>query len=194
MVIKILVITIVVASIICIIYALQDKTTMSEQGKPKDDKTPLEQLNSSIILLEVVRQAKMVGDEATVQAVMNNTYQGPIPVEIGGHFTSIYPDNLLILSIAGINYAGNLENYVGNFDGVLIPEPKNEFDPNAIKVLWADRKALGYIPKDRTQQVRELIGCKGNEWKHPITGTIDKCQDEEEYNREFYSGIIYIAK
>jgi len=192
--IMMLVVAIVVAIFICMIYALPGKSKMSEQNKPTDDKTLLEQLNSSMQLLEVVRQAKMVGDEATVEAVMNKTYQGPIPVEIGWHFTSIYPDKLLILSISGINYAGNLENYVGNFDGVLIPEPENEFDPNAIKVLCADRKVLGYIPKDRTQQVRELIGCEGNEWKHIITGTIDKCQDDEEYNREFYSGIIYIAR
>lgn len=192
--IMILVVAIVVAIFIWMIYAFPGKSKMSEQNKPKDDKTLLEQLNSSILLLEVVRQAKMVGDDETVEAVMKNTYHGVIPVDIGGHYTSIYPDKLMILGIDGINYRGNLKSYVGNFKGVLVPEPNNEYDPNAIKVVCEDGKHLGYIAEKMTQEVRDFIGVEGSDWRHRITGMIDECQDDDEDDRKFFAGTIYIVK
>jgi len=35
----------------------------------------------------------------------------------------------------------------------LEAEPDNKYDPWAIKVLASDGKMLGYIPKDRTQEI-----------------------------------------
>lgn len=192
--IMILVVAIVVAIFICMIYVLPDKSKMAEQNKPTDIKNLLKDINTSIKLLEVLRQARLVGDKETEKAVLDMEYTGGLPEEVGGRLTSVYPDKLLILGIAGINYAGDLENYVGNFNGVLVPEPENEFDTDAIKVLCADRKHLGYIPKEGTSQVREFIGKDGTGWKHIITGTIKKCQDDEECDRTFYSGTIYIVR
>lgn len=37
---------------------------------------------------------------------------------------------------------------------LLVPEPDNKFDPNAIKVLW-DGIHLGYVPKTETATVRQ---------------------------------------
>ena len=50
--------------------------------------------------------------------------------------------------IAGIRYCGNLSNYVGEFTGWLIAEPDNPHDPNAIKIVHADGKKVGYIPRN----------------------------------------------
>ena len=38
----------------------------------------------------------------------------------------------------------------------LIPDPDNEYDPNAIKVLM-DGKLVGYVPKDETAEVKKLL-------------------------------------
>ncbi len=127
-------------------------------------------------------------------AVMNNEYSGELPNEECGRFTSIYPYKLMILGIAGINYRGNLKSYVGEFKGVLVPEPKNDYDPNAIKIVCEDGKHLGYIAENMTQEVRDFIGVKGSDWRHRITGNIDECQDDEEDDRKFFSGTIYIVK
>ena len=97
-------------------------------------------------LMEVLRQAKMVGDKETEDDVLNGTYDGDMPEELSnGMYTSLF-SNLYIFNIAGINYRGNLSAYVGDFNGVLVPKPKNEYDPNAIMIKCEDGKHLGYIP------------------------------------------------
>lgn len=190
--ILLLVVAVIVIVFIVMINRLPTKKEET-QGKP-DIKNLLKDMNTHIKLLEVLRQARLVGDKETENAVLDMEYTGVLPEEVGGRLTSVYPDKLLILGIAGINYAGDLENYVGKFEGVLVPEPENEFDTDAIKVLCADRKHLGYISKESTSQVREFIGKDGTEWKHIITGVIKKGQDDEECDRTFYSGTIYIVR
>lgn len=162
--------------------------------KTQNDEYLLEIINRQLLILEVMKQSKLVGDEQTRMAVMNNEYSGEFPNEECGRFTSIYPDKLMILGIAGINYRGNLKSYVGDFKGVLVPEPKNDYDPNAIKIVCEDGKHLGYIAESMTQEVRDFIGVKGSDWRHSITGIIDECQDGDEDDRKFFAGTIYIVK
>lgn len=183
-----------VVAVIVIVFIVMINRLPTKKEEKQDIKNLLKDMNTHVKLLEVLRQARLVGDKETENAVLDMEYTGVLPEEVGGRLTSVYPDKLLILGIAGINYAGDLENYVGKFEGVLVPEPENEFDPDAIKVLCADRKHLGYIPKESTRQVREFIGKEGNGWKHIITGVIKKCQDDEECDRTFYSGTIYIVR
>lgn len=158
----------------------------------------LEKMNRFIFLNEVKHQAALVGDQATIEAVDAETYNGPLPNEEHGRFTSIYPDRLMILSIAGINYRGNLSAYVGDFKGVLVPEPKNDYDPKAIKVVCEDGKHLGYVPEFQTDHVRNLIGANVSDpsWRHRITGTIEECEEDtyDDKPRKFFVGEIYIAK
>jgi hypothetical protein len=40
---------------------------------------------------------------------------------------------------------------------ILRNEPENQHDPNAIKILSIDNKMLGYIPKEQTEKINDLI-------------------------------------
>lgn len=171
--------------------------------KVEDERNWMERLKRQTILTEVLRQAKLVGDTDTVQKVTNHPddYDGPMPKqwESGTYFSSIYPDRLLILNIAGINYRGNLKSYVGDFNGVLVPEPKNDYDPNAIMIKCEDGKHLGYIPENMTEDVRYMIGHPDAEgdttWRHRITGHIDE-REEDSYDdavHKYFTGYINLV-
>ena len=82
-------------------------------------------------------------------------------VKDSGYYVSVWPKGRgtgdhLSFNIAGITYRENIGNYIGESVGMLVPEPDNEFDKNAIKVLAGDGKHLGYVPKDVTSQVRHI--------------------------------------
>lgn len=67
------------------------------------------------------------------------------------------PDfDFLEFNIAGMSYRDNIDNYLGECVGTLEPEPTNEYDPNAIKVLANDGHHVGYVPMDQTQHVRNF--------------------------------------
>lgn len=183
--------------------SLRYREKMEKEAMMHDEEraNAIAKMNTLIFVNEVKHQAALVGDQATIEAVDADTYDGPIPYEEHGRFTSIYPDRLLILSIAGINYSGNLRAYVGDFKGVLVPEPKNDYDPKAIKVVCEDGRKLGYVPEYETDNVRRLIGVtdpSNATWRHRITGSIEECEedtyDDDEKPRKFFVGEIYIAK
>lgn len=202
----VIIVFIVVVSIIVFFdhqRSLRYRKKMEEEAMMHDEQRAQEiaRMNTLIFVNEVKHQAALVGDQATIEAVDADTYNGPIPREEHGRFTSIYPDRLLILSIAGINYRGNLSAYVGDFKGVLVPEPKNDYDPKAIKVLCEDGRHLGYVPEFETDNVRRLIGVtdpSNATWRHRITGTIEECEedvyDDSVKPRKFFVGEMYIAK
>jgi len=50
--------------------------------------------------------------------------------------------------IAGANYRGNLDAYLGEFDGWLEPERNNPHDPSAVKVVHSNGKHVGYVPRN----------------------------------------------
>ena len=60
---------------------------------------------------------------------------------------------------------------------LLIPEPENKADPNAIKVMTLDLKHLGYVSKELAAEFKESIS-KGTKWfaevKEITGGTEDK--------------------
>ena len=104
---------------------------------------------------------------------------------------------LITSPIAGINKHGCTEKYVGGFVGKLVPEPDNEFDPNAIKVVHQDGTILGYIPAKETATVRMYLGDKFK--KYPIVGAIKLVKDEDfepldedDEPDDFFVGRIYI--
>ena len=77
-----------------------------------------------------------------------------------GYHVTVWPKDyshfdMVRFNIAGIEYRGNLDDYLGEFKGTLEAEPTNEYDPNAIKVLAADGHHVGYVPKDMTKEVRD---------------------------------------
>lgn len=56
--------------------------------------------------------------------------------------------------IAGITFRDGISRYQGEFVGRLVPEPSNPHDPNAIRIEASDGTKVGYVPKDRTSEVR----------------------------------------
>ena len=148
-----------------------------------------------IAMTEMLNQAKAVGDDFTVESIQRNIYHGELPTESYGQWSSMY-DNLMIVKIAGINYRGNLSAYVGKFKGVLKPEPKNDYDPNAIMIKCEDGKHLGYVPEDETEDVRAFIGADGVDFlPYRIEGEIEECEDFDDDNeRKFFVGRVYVVR
>ena len=135
-------------------------------------------------------QADIVGDIKTINTINDNSYNGPLPEKRSdGGFLSIY-DNLRILKIAGINHRQGINRYIGRVECALVPEPQNEYDPNAIKVVASDRHHLGYIPSDMTDFVRSIAG---EEFPMRCTCFIDEVEDEYD-GHKFYVGYVYIKR
>lgn len=76
-----------------------------------------------------------------------------------GYHISVWPKDqsqfdIVEFNIAGLSYRDNIDNYLGEFVGTLVPEPTNAYDPNSIKILAPDGHHIGYVPKDMTAEVR----------------------------------------
>lgn len=143
--------------------------------------------NYLMSLMEVKRQAEERGDEDTVNAVLNMTYNGTMPKrKPDGTYTSIY-NPVWDYNISGINYRNGIKKYVGEFFGYLQPEPTNEYDPEAIAIYHSDGHHLGYIPQNCTQDIHAL------DLPFPIAifGEIEEGYDYEE-NRNYFKGTVYL--
>ena len=150
----------------------------------------LEESKKMIPLTEALIQAGLVGDHFVVDAINGGTYNGPLPERRDdGGWLSIF-DNLRILKIAGINYRSGIGKYVGRVECALVPEPDNEYDPNAIKVVAEDRHHLGYIPTEQTDFVRSLAA---NEFPYRCTAFIEEHEDELD-GHKFFIGFVYIKR
>ena len=82
-------------------------------------------------------QAEAAGDTSTLEAIRTNTYKGTFPVfRPDGSYTH-YTSKVYEFNIAGMMYRDMKK--VSKCEGVayarLVPEPTNEFDPDAIKVI-----------------------------------------------------------
>lgn len=88
-------------------------------------------------------------------------------IKDSGNYVSVWPKNpktgeYIEFDIAGIAYRKNINNYLGEFVGTLIPEPKNPHDRMAIKILAPDGHHVGYVPKDVNVKVHQsrILPCK----------------------------------
>ena len=170
------------------------------ERKQREHEEQMEKVRRLMALAEVKRQAEVMGDEETMDAVDGMTYDGRLPEKRGdGEWLSIYPD-LRIFKIAGMKYRGNLSAYVGKFRGTLVPEPKNEYDPFAIMVKVEDGKHIGYIKEEQTGMVRWLVGAEQplgeNEptvfKPYRVVGWIEEEEDWE--GKKVYEGSVYVRK
>lgn len=189
-----------------IIYAIANNASNNSrmrweyEQKVRQEEEALRTAREMILKAELYRQAVTVGDTVTVQRLQDGIYNGPYPEpRDDGAFNSMY-DNLRILKIAGINYRSNLSAYVGEFRGILKPEPSNEYDKYAIMVKCEDGKHLGYIHEWQTELVRWMVGAPQPIADEPtlfepyrITGIIRERCDEID-NHKFYDGCVYIVK
>jgi len=135
-------------------------------------------------------QANIVGDQFVADAINTGSYTGQLPEKRSdGGWLSIF-DNLRILKIAGINHRSGIGKYVGRVECALVPEPENEYDHNAIKVVSEDSHHLGYIPTEQTDFVRSLTA---NEFPYHCTAFIDEHEDELD-DHKFFTGFVYIKR
>lgn len=149
-----------------------------------------ENLKRETAKIQAFIQAGLVGDQKTIDAINANTYDGPLPEKRDdGGWLSIY-DNLRILKIAGINHRKGIGQYIGRVGCALVPEPTNEFDPDAIKVVAEDSHHLGYVPSSQTDFVRSLAR---DQFPYRCTAFIDSHEDEND-GHKFFTGFIYIVK
>lgn len=139
---------------------------------------------------EALIQAELAGKDTIRDAILSNSYSGPLPERRDdGGWLSVF-ENLRILKIAGINHREGIDRYVGRVDCALVPEPDNEFDPEAIKIVADDRHHLGYIPADQTAFVRSLTA---EEFPYKATAFIEEKEDELDGHR-FFVGYVYIKR
>lgn len=153
----------------------------------------IKEAERTVAMIELMNQAKAVGDNDTVDIIMKNLYHGDLPTQYAdGSYQSMYPE-LMIVKIAGINYRGNLSAYVGKFKGIMKPEPTNEYDQKAIMIKCEDGKHLGYVPEDETEDVRAFIKTADVDFKpYRIQGEINEGEDGE--GKKYFYGRIYIVK
>lgn len=148
------------------------------------------QLEKECARIEALIQAAEAGHDDVHQQIEDGTYKGPWPERRSdGAWTSIF-DDLRILSIAGINHRQAISHYKGRNTVALVPEPKNEFDPNAIKVIAEDGHHLGYIHRDQTDMVRSWAH---NKFPHYCICMIQEHDDEDDGHR-FYTGYLYFVR
>ena len=167
---------------------LAAKYANQEQEKSDDDLLA----NARLLMrkTEAMIQADLAGNQTVYDAIMSNNYSGPLPERRDdGGWLSVF-ENLRILKIAGINRREGIDRYVGRVDCALVPEPDNEFDPEAIKIVADDRHHLGYIPADQTAFVRSLTA---EEFPYKATAFIEEKKDEVDGHR-FFVGYVYIKR
>ena len=173
-----------------VLYALISGKNLKGMAENSPSGDVLPNIMNDAQHIEAAIQAGIVGDRMTVSAIESGTYTGPLPEPRGdGGWLSIY-DNLRILKIAGINHRQGISRYVGRVECALVPEPDNEFDPDAIKIVAEDRHHLGYIPSGQTEMVCWLTA---NEFPYRCTAFIEACEDEID-GHKFFVGYVYIKR
>ena len=177
---------IIVIIVFVLVYANKKPNEQTGASEPSDEQL-LANSNRMLLLGEVLRQAKEHNDTATEEAVLNMTYDGPMPEQNpDGSYTSIY-STYMRFSIAGINFRKGIESYLGKSKGYLTPEPTNKHDPNAIAIFSNEGHHLGYVPAEDTSDVRAL----GLPFPIPAYIEIEEGYDDDE-SRRYYTGIAMI--
>ena len=175
---------------ICLIIDSRSKKEKSPTDAQQPAVEQLIDLETETKRIQAFIQAGIVGDTLTADSLSSGTYTGPLPEpRSDGGWLSIY-DNLRILKIAGINHRQGISRYVGRVECALVPEPENEYDPDAIKVVAEDRHHLGYIQSGQTDLVCSLTA---NEFPYRCTAFIEECEDEYD-GHKFFIGFVYIRR
>ena len=164
---------------------------MEEKQKQKEDEELIATSKHQMLLCIVHEQARKVGDSKTLQATNDMTYDGPLPSQKpDGSWTNIY-SSILDYNIAGINFrsASSIKRCVGDFMVRLVPEPNNDFDPNAVKIIHEGNIHIGYIPAAATAHLRAHVQLPAYGWGH--------IEEREEYEadgsiRTFYTGTVWV--
>lgn len=171
---------------------VEEPKKIEKQNAGRDTEKVLADVNKLIAQAELMRQAKENGDEETCKLIMANKYEGPLPEKIGDGWTNMYDE--LEFSIAGINYRENVEKYLGTCEVKLEPDPTNEYDPNAIKIVAADGGHLGFVPKDMVDKVRQYTSLPASGTAVISKAESGEIEDDDKENSEFFYGKVRIRK
>jgi hypothetical protein len=86
-------------------------------------------------------------------------------------------ENEVIVYLSGIHVSGRKSYILNNcYEGItvdVLPDPKNKFDPEAIKVIESE-KLIGFIPSDKTDLIKPIITQKHK-------ATIFEMREEDSY-------------
>lgn len=183
--IGIIVFTLLLAVVITYYNFFVDQKRESEKPNPE----VMDKAVGFLTKAEALRQAEVAGNDIVKDAILSNTYTGPWPERRDdGGWLSVF-DNLRILKVAGMNFRQGMSRYKGFIDAALVPEPKNEYDANAIKVVAIDGHHLGYIQAEQTDFVRSLTA---NEF--PYRCKCEVCEGIEDDDEKYYFGYVYIKR
>ena len=78
-----------------------------------------------------------------------------------GYHVSVWPKDvsqfdIIEFQIAGITHHREAAlNHLGEAMGILVAEPNNPYDANAIRIMTPDWQCVGYVPQDRTDEISE---------------------------------------
>ena len=68
----------------------------------------------------------------------------------------LYPPDFIEFEIAGITHHADVAmKHLGESMALLVAEPDNPYDQNAIRVMTSDWQLLGYVPRDMTDIIHE---------------------------------------
>jgi hypothetical protein len=180
----------IVGAALAFIYFDSHRSAAAKLQEPDPVDDLILDLETETRRIQACIQAGIVGDKYVSGAIESGSYTGPLPERrADGGWLSIY-DNLRILKIAGINHRQGISRYVGRVECALVPEPDNEYDPDAIKIVAEDRHHLGYIPSGQTDLVCSLTA---NEFPYRCTAFIEQCEDEDD-GHKFFTGFVYIRR
>ena len=98
-----------------------------------------------------------------------------------------YTSDVYEFDIAGMMYRDlkKVKKCDGLSDARLVAEPSNEFDPNAIKIIHESNTHVGYIPKDQTATVRNLV-------ELPADCFVTIMIDDNDEGDIYCSGTVYL--
>lgn len=68
----------------------------------------------------------------------------------------VYQPDFIEFEIAGITHHADVAmKHLGESMALLVAEPDNPYDPNAIRVMTSDWQLLGYVPRGMTDIIHE---------------------------------------
>ena len=71
----------------------------------------------------------------------------------------VYQPDFIEFEIAGITHHADVAmKHLGESMALLVAEPDNPYDPNAIRLMTSDWQLLGYVPRDMTDIIHEHTG------------------------------------
>lgn len=137
-----------------------------------------------IMIISVLLISKSKLEERPCSELIPDTKEDRTSVKM----PNIRTIHCLQFKIVGTNYRDKMSKYTGKYKGTVVPEPENESDANAIKVLASDGHHVGYIPAQETQQLREWVN-----YQFPYPCKIDICKRrDKDTNKFFYFGNVEI--